>query len=643
MRKNLFILLLLLPLSIFAYNTDDGYKINSWIYEATIHKNNVWDVKETMNVTFLEERHGIYKYIPRIFTINNLKEENGEITYKNYKYYTELSDINVDSYEFETSGTGDYQDNLLIKIGDAEKTLTGEHTYVIRYKMTVPDDRCTFNDYIYVTVLGTDWNTTTDRFAFMLKFDKPLPENTAKDLNVYYGYWGNDDQNSKVHVEVGKSTISGYADSIQAHDGITLKVDLPDGYWENPYRVSTSLFYVFGGITALIFCFIMWYFITNKQEKPIVVVEYEAPEGISSAEVGTIIDNSADLKDLTSLIVWFASKGYIKINETRDGKNKLYSSDDYDIEVEKIKELPKKAPSYQKTFWKVLFEKGNKVRLDKLGDRHELINTALNELNSCFQGEKRLRYFNTNIILAIIAFFICGTIAFANSGVVTGIDEDMLLFGFIVWSGPALTAIGLRIYFSNYDLIVSKTELYAQFVILFIAGGIGTYILYCLYIEENYGVPFEYLVCLTVAGWVIALFSARVEKDTPYRLEKMSLLLGLKEFIELSEMPMLKALVDETPSLFYDVLPYAIVFDLSDKWVEKFKEIDLGKPEWYSTRLNTSAFEIANRLSTNTTTKMSKSISISSHNPSSGGSFGGSSGGGGYSGGGCGGGGGGSW
>ena len=42
-------------------------------------------------------------------------------------------------------------------------------------------------------------------------------------------------------------------------------------------------------------------------------------------------------------------------------------------------------------------------------------------------------------------------------------------------------------------------------------------------------------------------------------------LLGLRKFIEESELPRIRALAAENPEYFYDVLPYASVFGLEEE------------------------------------------------------------------------------
>ncbi len=57
-------------------------------------------------------------------------------------------------------------------------------------------------------------------------------------------------------------------------------------------------------------------------------------------------------------------------------------------------------------------------------------------------------------------------------------------------------------------------------------------------------------------------------------------LLGLKHFIEAAKKHELEMLVEKNPDYFYDILPYAYVLDVSDKWISKFENITILEPKW---------------------------------------------------------------
>ena len=57
---------------------------------------------------------------------------------------------------------------------------------------------------------------------------------------------------------------------------------------------------------------------------------------------------------------------------------------------------------------------------------------------------------------------------------------------------------------------------------------------------------------------------------------------GLKRFIMFANTDDINKLVNENPDYFYEILPYAYSFNLTDVWTSKFKNLAIPEPEWYS-------------------------------------------------------------
>ena len=52
--------------------------------------------------------------------------------------------------------------------------------------------------------------------------------------------------------------------------------------------------------------------------------------------------------------------------------------------------------------------------------------------------------------------------------------------------------------------------------------------------------------------------------------------------MEVAEKDRLEMLLEENPQYYYDILPYAHVLGVSDKWEDKFKDIALEPPRYVS-------------------------------------------------------------
>jgi uncharacterized membrane protein len=178
---------------------------------------------------------------------------------------------------------------------------------------------------------------------------------------------------------------------------------------------------------------------------------------------------------------------------------------------------------------------------------------------------------------------------------------------------------------------------------LFIVLGIFGFVFGIIKITSDWQEKLWMGIALMASGIIIFVFGLLMTKKTKKGTELYQKLLGFKEFIKSVEKDRLQEFLKQDPNYFDKVLPYAIVFDMADKWKDKLKGLDIPPPTWYSgvyagNNFNTLMFMNSLDRSMNA---MTNSFYSSPHSSgSSGGSF---SGGGGFSGGGFGGGGGSSW
>ncbi|MCK9487428.1 MAG: DUF2207 domain-containing protein [Dehalococcoidia bacterium] len=146
-------------------------------------------------------------------------------------------------------------------------------------------------------------------------------------------------------------------------------------------------------------------------------------------------------------------------------------------------------------------------------------------------------------------------------------------------------------------------------------------------------------VPLVIGGIVLIGAHGMTPARTPQGTAMLRRIRGFERFITSAEV--YRARFAEQASLFYDYLPYAIVFGATDGWAKAFEGLDdVPAPTWYQGAGGVNAFNIAAFSSSMQSFAVSSAGTIAS-TPGGSGSSG--FGGGGFSGGGGGGGGGGSW
>ena len=615
-----------------------GFHYRNINVTAEVKKNNEWHVTEQLDVVFDQPRHGIYRYIPKSFWLNHdLRDiEGNESCIERFDYQSDISDLKVEGAPYETETDNG---NLVIRMGDADREVTGDKTYVIHYTYTYRDDRMPAYDYLFHTILGTDFNESIDHFSFDITFEKPLPDDIADRLKVYSGTFGNESNVIDfLEVNATPTRITGEAANVAPNHGVTLYAMLPEGYYEDVLTVNPFWHYLFLAITILLIIAIIVCHITLRRDHVTKSIEFYPPNGISSAEVGTIIDDSADLIDLASLIPWLAGQGYLSIQEVK--KNGLVSKlmGKTELMLTKRKNLPPSAPGYQRKMMNMLFKKGDMVRMSDIGEQPKAIMDITQSLKNYFKGDRQLTTTKPLPVCLYFLLIIFGTLTLGTNSVEKTFDAEAILLAFFAYGLTFSFGFLGRMALSVRDLI-GKTWVRT----LVIIGKALCMIIVCLgyyFVTDAYGalMGFGQIAALFIISFILGELAGRFTINTPYRIEMMGRLLGFREFIETAEKSRLEHLQHDDPNYYYAILPYAMVFGLSDKWAKQFQNIQVEKPDWYDSTTPLTGYALTHHLTHSLNSSVTQSIHTISHDSSSH-----SSGGGGFSGGGGGGGGGGSW
>ena len=156
--------------------------------------------------------------------------------------------------------------------------------------------------------------------------------------------------------------------------------------------------------------------------------------------------------------------------------------------------------------------------------------------------------------------------------------------------------------------------------------------------DERYMMPLVLLCIMALVMLsIIYMSNKRLGYLTPKGRALQNHLFGLKEFVQRADSDRINRLLQDDPLYLERMLPYAMIFGLTEHWMGQFERFSVAPPTWYQSHKPLSMLR--------------SSVGSASFVPSSGSSFStysssgsySSSGGGGYSGGGSGGGGGGSW
>lgn len=630
------VLCLLIPVFLLAtilsssnsYAADNTMETKAFNVTVDVAQDNTCWITETITMNYLSPHHGIYRNIRYAGTAES--EYNGQVYQQNYR--NQIENISVEGYPFQVYTEGDY---YVIQIGSGDYYVEGEHTYKITYQCILRDDRIGEFDSFYWNVVPFGWSTPIESSHVVVNMPKSV---SADQVEFIRGAYGSIDAIGFQTADSGKSFAimeNGLADG----EGITFRAVLEEGYFVGEKNYTWALWgLVTANIIAALTALILWSKL-GRDPKIVQTVEFYPPEGTTPAEAGYILDGVIDKKDLVSLVIYLADKGYLNIEQGVDNN---------DFILHKANDLPENAKVYLKTFFEGLFQDAEGEPLqsvhvsDLKGTFHHSYTAALGELNGYFTLRKENAIFKQNSIIARIAGIGLLIVPLLATIVLGAIYQAMDFASIFVIPSIISAIIGFSIIARIYDkrddgkrvTAVAGTIVGAIFSVL----GIFIAVFLCSYLHLPLYVPIIMVVSYVCCFVFVLIMKSRTRKGA----ELMGKILGFKQFIKSAEVDRIRILVDENPQYFYKILPYAYVFGLTDQWSKHFEGIAMEPPEWYaSNNLGTGLFNVMliNSMLHNTTTALESSLIPASNLRDGSGSGLGGSGGGGFSGGGFGGGG----
>ncbi|MGL6115680.1 MAG: DUF2207 domain-containing protein [Cetobacterium sp.] len=317
---------------------DSGYYIKNYNIDIQISDKNIYTVEEKIDVHFLEPRRGIYRVIPEKYNGREIK----------------ISDIksNADTY---AKDEGNF---IYLRLGNPNKYLMGDKTYIIKYKYNIGWDQNRNYDEVYYNLIGNDWDTNIEHLNFSITLPKDFD---SKKINFTMGP-RNSTNTSGVTWAVNGNTISGYTTrTLYPGESVTIALPLSEGYF-NLKSVIFKFYLIEILVNLLIILFPIISFVIYKKygEKRIIVdsIEFYPPDNLTPSELGYYAKGRISPRDITSMIFYWADKGYIKIVDTKG-----------DMEIIKIVDKIKTDKEFELYLFNTLFlygDNGISIKISQL-------------------------------------------------------------------------------------------------------------------------------------------------------------------------------------------------------------------------------------------------------------------------------------
>lgn len=387
--------LLTLVVIIPVYAQDSGQEqINSFQSSIVINNDGTIDVVETIEYDFSSnERRGILRNIPFI------KENKDRKKYKLDVKVNSVQDENGKKYEYKTTSE---DENIEIRAGNVNKFLTGVHTYVISY--TVKGALTYFSDHdeLYWNATGNEWNVPIAKSSATVTMPDGTIQENIKGM-CYTGTSGSTAAYCTVEQQ-NNTVIFSSTTPLYAYEGLTIVTSFPKNIVAvlEPQEVVPFFNTWQGKLTQLgIFGFALFWYILYPLWLPIKWYLYgRDPAGISGqdmgevrawfdppttksgrpltpAEVGVLVDERAQERDISAMIVGLAQKGFLTIVEKNEKEFHLKKN---------TKANEAELLDYERNFLHSVFKSQEEVNL-KTAKLYETVEKAKKDLYTALENE----------------------------------------------------------------------------------------------------------------------------------------------------------------------------------------------------------------------------------------------------------------
>lgn len=385
--------------------------------------------------------------------------------------------------ETETDGGA-----LVIRIGDEDVELTGVQSYRLTYTIrgvVNPAAGADGQDEIYWNVIGSQWEVPISDIRMTLTG----PAEVGR-TDCFAGSPG-DDTGCADHKVTAEGGAHFTQDLVEPGDGMTVVADFPPKTFVGaeprliPRKHFGNLFPLTpltGGVGGLLALLGIGGAVRlsrrgrdqayagltpglspvagkgattvgRRDPKQAIAVRFTPPDGVRPGQMGTVLDERADLEDVTATIIDLAVRGHLRIEEYTEPERDDVDSDPVpDWKLIKVAELSDEARPYEQKIFDGLFGKDDEVILSEVPDFTE---TASSTKDALYDEVTELGWFQKNPQQVRTRWYLAGFLVFFL-GVAATIGLSYL-WGW-GWIGAGLAVAGIAVIAVVHKLPVRTAE-----------------------------------------------------------------------------------------------------------------------------------------------------------------------------------------
>ena len=554
-------------------------RIEKFHSQVTVLSDSTVDITETIGVHFIGGPwHGLYRDIPVEYVTPQ------QMNYSLFLNVTRVTDASGHDLKYESSRVRHYR-RLKVFVPNANNSFQ-----TINIEYTVSDALRFFDDHdeLYWNITGDAWDIPVGSASATISL--PVEAKNIR-ANVFTGAYQSRARDALAEV-VGNGVEVYTTIPLGYHEGLTVAVAFDKGAVREPNALDKLVLFFRSNwpllLPIFVFAIMFWLWWTRGRDprlRPIAAM-YEPPAQLTPSEVGTLVDNSVDMRDITAAVVDLAVRGYLVLEEhTQEHMMGLWRDKDYNFILKKPRGEWTALQPHEQALLDGVFDQGTVDETVSMSSLHNVFYKSLPIIKNSIFGSLVSRGFYLHRPDTVRATYI-------GAGIVIGFLT--LTFG---------SAVGANLGIAGLPIVLA---------------GI-------------------------LSGVIICAFGWFMPARTISGARALEGVLGFEDFLAHVESDRFNRMI-KTPEMFEKFLPFAMALGVEKNWSKAFANIYTQPPGWYQGGNFGPGFYpylFVSNLNTMSTQAASTFASAPRSSGGSGFSSGGSSGGGGFSGGGFGGGGGG--
>ena len=505
--------------AVLAARPATAWRIPSYDVRMEIQPDSSVVVTETIKADFTgDPHHGIYRDMP--------VAESDKLG-NNFSYREQILSVTDEAGRHLRTRLQRHAGRIRIYIGEPDVLVSDPRTYVINYRLLRGVRFFEEHDELYWNAVGREWEVPIEQATCTVTLPSDVPSPEVLRAASYTGFYGSTSTDARYDTPDRRTARFWMTRPLDPGEGMTIVVGWPKGIVARPpfkqealWFVSDNGYFFFPPI-FLVGLALVWAVKGRDPDTGLTeVVAYDPPDSVRPAELGTLIDERADMRDIAATIVDLAVRGYIHIKAD--------------------------------------------VQQGFLGKKTDYLFTLQRPYDEVVK-DPELKDFERDLIRA---FFSAGEERWMSS------LEHCFYVHLPKLKDELYDAMVIDGYFTHPPDETRKAYQSAG-IALTVLGVVGAVVLAGLVtISPGWG------IAVAVSGVILAIAARTMPRKTARGKNALVAARGFEEYLSRAEREQIE--YQERHGYFERFLPYAMALGVASAWARAFEGIQKTPPQWYS-------------------------------------------------------------